>query len=245
MACLKRLALYVGVLIGTTVAQSALASVVMSGTRVIYPAAVREKALQLTSHDAYPNLVQIWVDKGNPASTPETADAPFIASPQIFRMNPKAGQMVRLVYTGKDLPQDRESVFFINFMQMPALKASDMEANKLMLTVSSRMKVFYRPESIVGNPQDIAKNMTFSLQGSGSNMTVSAENKSGYHAVVREANLLVGGKSVNVAKAVMVAPFSTAQWPVVASTANSGKDQLRLTLVNDYGADVTTDLPLQ
>ena len=245
MACLKRLALFVSVLIGTTVAQSALASVVMSGTRVIYPAAVREKALQLTSHDDYPNLVQIWVDKGNPASTPQTADAPFIASPQIFRMNPKAGQMVRLVYTGKDLPQDRESVFFINFMQMPALKASDMEANKLMLTVSSRMKVFYRPESIAGNPQDIAKNMTFTLQGSGSNMIVSAENNSGYHAVVREANLLVGGKSVNVAKAVMVAPFSKAQWPVAGSTANSGRDQLRLTLVNDYGADVTTDLPLQ
>lgn len=110
-------------------------------TRVIYSCRYL-KALQLTSYDAYPNLVQIWVDKGDPASTPQTADAPFIASPQIFRMNPKAGQIVRLVYTGKDLPQDRESVFYINFMQMPALKAHDMEANKLMLTVSSRMKIF-------------------------------------------------------------------------------------------------------
>ena len=245
MTCLKRLALSASLLIGATFASNVLASVVMNGTRVIYPAAAREKALQLTNHDAYPNLVQIWVDKGDPASTPQTADAPFIASPQIFRMNPKAGQMVRLVYTGKDLPQDRESVFYINFMQMPALKASDMEANKLMLTVSSRMKVFYRPQSIAGNPQDIAKNMTFTLQGSGSNMSVSAENNSGYHAVVREANLLVGGKSVNVVKAVMVAPFSKAQWPVAGSAASHGADQLRLTLVNDYGADVTTDLPLQ
>ena len=245
MTCLKRLALSASLLIGATFASNVLASVVMNGTRVIYPAAAREKALQLTNHDAYPNLVQIWVDKGDPASTPQTADAPFIASPQIFRMNPKAGQMVRLVYTGKDLPQDRESVFFMNFMQMPALKTSDTQANKLMLTVSSRMKVFYRPQSIAGNPQDIAKNMTFTLQGSGSNMSVSAENNSGYHAVVREANLLVGGKSVNVVKAVMVAPFSKAQWPVAGSAASHGADQLRLTLVNDYGADVTTDLPLQ
>ena len=245
MTCLKRLALSASLLIGATFASNVLASVVMNGTRVIYPAAAREKALQLTNHDAYPNLVQIWVDKGDPASTPQTADAPFIASPQIFRMNPKAGQMVRLVYTGKDLPQDRESVFFINFMQMPALKASDMEANKLMLTVSSRMKVFYRPQSIAGNPQDIATNMTFTLQGSGSHMSLSAENNSGYHAIVREANLLVNGKLVNVVKAVMIAPFSKTQWPVAASAANNGRDQLRLTLVNDYGADVTTDLPLQ
>lgn len=242
MTCLKRLALSVGLLIGVTLAQSAMASVVMSGTRVIYPAAIREKALQLTSHDAYPNLVQIWVDKGDPASTPQTADAPFIASPQIFRMNPKAGQIVRLVYTGKDLPQDRESVFYINFMQMPALKAHDMEANKLMLTVSSRMKIFYRPQSIRGNPEDIARSMTFTLQGSGSNQHLSAENNSGYHAVIRQANLLVGGKPVNVAKAVMVPPFSKVQWPVKGASAGN---QLRLTLVNDYGADVTTDQSVQ
>jgi len=40
---------------------------------------------------------------------------------------------------------------------------------------------------------------------------------------------------------VMIAPYSNAQWPVKG--ANAG-NQLRLTLVNDYGADVTTDLPL-
>ena len=246
MTCLKRLALSASLLIGATFASNVLASVVMNGTRVIYPASVREKALQLTSHDAYPNLVQIWVDKGNPASTPQTADAPFIASPQIFRMNPKAGQIVRLVYTGKDLPQDRESVFYINFMQMPALKSGDMDANKLLLTVSSRMKVFYRPESIVGTPEDIAKSITFTLEGSGSSMHVNAKNNSGYHAVIRDANLVIGGKSIGLAKAEMIAPHASMQWPVATKAhVNSSTDHIRLTLVNDFGADVTSDLPLQ
>lgn len=54
-------------------------------------------------------------------------------------------------------------MFYINFMQMPALKAHDMEA-KLMLTVSSRMKIFYRPQSIRGNPEDIARSMTFTAR---------------------------------------------------------------------------------
>ena len=84
--------------------------------------------------------------------------------------------------------------------------------------------------------------MTFTLQGSGSNQHLSAENNSGYHAVIRQANLLVGGKPVNVAKAVMVPPFSKVQWPVKGASAGN---QLRLTLVNDYGADVTTDQPVQ
>lgn len=246
MTCLKRLALSASFLIGAIFASNVLASVVMNGTRVIYPASAREKALQLTSHDAYPNLVQIWVDKGNPASTPQTADAPFIASPQIFRMNPKAGQIVRLVYTGKDLPQDRESVFYINFMQMPALKNSDMDANKLLLSVSSRMKVFYRPEGIVGTPEDIAKSITFTLEGSGSSMHVSAKNNSGYHAVIREANLVIGGKSIGLTHAEMIAPHASMRWPVSANArVSSGTDHIRLTLVNDFGADVTSDLPLQ
>ena len=246
MACLKRLALSVSLLMVAAFASNALASVVISGTRVIYPAQAREKVLQLTNHDAYPNLMQIWVDKGNPASTAQTADAPFIASPQVFRMNPKAGQVVRLVYTGTDEPQDRESVFYINFMQMPALKGSDMEANKLMLTVSSRMKVFYRPEGIVGTPEDIAKSITFKLQGSGSDMSVLAENNSGYHAVVREASLVVGGKPVDLIKAVMLAPYSSQKWPVAnTGTRASNTDQLRLTLVNDFGTDVTSNFPLQ
>lgn len=246
MACLKRLALSVSLLIIASFANNTLASVVVSGTRVIYPAQAREKVLRLTSHDAYPNLMQIWVDKGNPASTPQTADAPFLASPQIFRMNSKAGQVVRLVYTGTDEPQDRESVFYINVMQMPALKSSDMQANKLMLTVSSRMKVFYRPEGIVGNPEDIAKSITFKLQDTDTGKTVLAENNSGYHAVVREAKLVLGGKPVDLVKAVMLAPYSSQKWPVANSRVRAGSsDQLRLTLVNDFGADVTSDFPLQ
>ena len=52
----------------------------------------------------------------------------------------------------------------------------------------------------------------------------------------------MGGKPVNVAKAVMVPPFSKVQWPVKGASAGN---QLRLTLVNDYGADVTTDQPVQ
>ena len=137
-------------------------------------------------------------------------------------------------------------MFYINFMQMPALKSSDAQANKLMLTVSSRMKVFYRPEGIVGNPEDISKSLTFKLQNTPSGRSVLAENNSGYHAVVREANLVTGGKPVGLIKAVILAPYSSQTWPVAGGIrANSGTDQLRLTLVNDFGADVTSDLPLQ
>ncbi|ELN4703365.1 fimbria/pilus periplasmic chaperone, partial [Escherichia coli] len=77
-------------------AMPASASVIVTGTRVIYPADAREKSVQLTNQDAFPNVVQAWVDVNNPQSTPETADAPFMITPPMFRMEPKAGQTMRL-----------------------------------------------------------------------------------------------------------------------------------------------------
>lgn len=37
------------------------ASVVMTGTRIIYPEGTREKVLQLSNKDDHPNLVQLWM----------------------------------------------------------------------------------------------------------------------------------------------------------------------------------------
>ncbi|MGP6306395.1 fimbria/pilus periplasmic chaperone, partial [Pseudomonas paraeruginosa] len=39
----------------------ARASVVVTGTRVIYPGEAREKTVQLSNRDAFPNVVQAWV----------------------------------------------------------------------------------------------------------------------------------------------------------------------------------------
>ncbi|WP_246019963.1 fimbrial biogenesis chaperone [Limnobaculum zhutongyuii] len=70
------------------ISQYSHASVIMNGNRIIYPASAKEKTLQFTNQDPHPNLVQIWLDINNPRSTPTTADAPFVATPQVFRMEP-------------------------------------------------------------------------------------------------------------------------------------------------------------
>jgi len=109
---LKSLRLVVLSLLALGCAMSSLASVVMTGTRVIYPGGAKERSIQFSNQDDAPSVVQVWIDSGNPDSTPETADAPFVVTPPVFRIEPKSGQTARLIFTGKDLPQDRESVFF-------------------------------------------------------------------------------------------------------------------------------------
>jgi fimbrial chaperone protein len=238
-----RINLYIFLLLSILFASPAFCGVVLTGTRVIYPEAAKEKNLQFNSQDDYPNLVQIWLDKGNTQSKPETADAPFVAAPQIFRMNPHAGQLVRLVFTGADLPKDRESVFYLNFMQMPAIKSSQAQANLLVLAVTSRLKVFYRPKGLVGNADALGKALKFKVQGSGVSAQIQVENATGFHAVVREASLLVGEQEIPVVTRVMLPPKSTASWPI--PVAAKVHNRLQLTLVNDLGGDDVTQVELQ
>ncbi|WP_134450623.1 fimbrial biogenesis chaperone, partial [Pseudomonas aeruginosa] len=82
----------------------ARASVVVTGTRVIYPGEAREKTVQLSNRDAFPNVVQAWVDIDAPDAPPDQADAPFLVNPAVFRMAPDSGQTLRIVYTGQGLP---------------------------------------------------------------------------------------------------------------------------------------------
>ncbi|MQU21359.1 fimbria/pilus periplasmic chaperone [Pseudomonas helleri] len=239
MTRLNKIALSLALVLGAAAPHFANASVVMTGTRVIYPAQAQEKVVQLTSQDSYPNLVQMWVDSGNPEATAQTAEAPFIVSPQVFRMNPNAGQVVRVVFTGSNLPKDRESLYYLSFLQVPAMKASELQANKLLLSVSSRMKLFYRPQGLAGDPENLSKSLDFKVQGQS-----ITTNNSGYFAIVRNAQVVSQGKKQPLKTAEIVAPLSQAQWTLPAGTNARAGDSLQLTLVNDFGADVTTVVPL-
>ncbi|MBB6155236.1 fimbrial chaperone protein [Pseudomonas sp. JAI115] len=246
MTIFYRFSFYAVIVLSMLFTSPAFCSVVLVGTRVIYPASASEKALQFTSQDDYPNLVQIWLDKGNAQSKPETADASFIATPQIFRMNPHSGQLVRLVFTGADLPTDRESVFYLNFVQMPAIKASQASSNLMVMSVTSRVKVFYRPKGLGGSTDELGKALKFKVQGRGAGAKIQVENATPYHAVIREASLLIAGKEVPVASSLMLSPKSTTSWVIPASVpALEARQRLQLTLVNDLGGDDVSEVMLE
>jgi len=219
----------------------ALASVVLTGTRVIYPASSSGQTLHLSNADARPYLVQMWLDSGDPDSTPEMTgnDTPFVLSPPIFRMEPGSGQAVRLTFTGAQaLPADRESLFYLNFTQIPALGQDKRDANLLVLTLKNRVKLFYRPRGLSQpDTRTLACGLRFHVDAGG----VEVENPSAFHAVIRHAELVVDTeRSVPLLDGQMLAPFSQQHWPLAEPfAAPAGEAQLRVTLVNDYGADET------
>ncbi|WP_019213131.1 fimbrial biogenesis chaperone [Yersinia massiliensis] len=212
------------------------ASVVMGGSRIIYPAGAKEHSVQLTNNDNFANAVQVWLDSGDAQSTPETGKAPFIVTPPFFRIEANAGQTLRLKYTGSGLPTDKESIFYLNFLQVPPVNKAEKN-NKMLVLLRNRIKLFYRPDSIVGRSDQVPSALTFSVRQQGNNVVVTGKNPTGFFATIASGEVVGGGKKLKM-KSEMIAPMSQAEWIIPNSSAPSNP-VINFRVVNDFGGQDT------
>jgi fimbrial chaperone protein len=211
------------------------ATVTMGGTRVIYDAKSQGQTLRFDNHGGA-SVMQLWVDSGNEKSTPSTADAPFVLSPPLFRIDAGGGQSVRLIFTGKDLPQDRESVFYLNTLQIPSLDKANSDQNQMVLMVRNRLKIFYRPEGIAGNPNRAVEGLSFRVAGEGKEKHVSVSNQSGYFVSVATGSLICGSETAHIAS-IMIAPFSDAQLKANGKCPlDAASIRAEVKYIDDFGA---------
>ncbi|CFV18684.1 pilus assembly protein [Yersinia pseudotuberculosis] len=237
MILIARQIIACSMLLLTSVSLSAQASVVMTGTRIIYPEGSREKVLQLSNKDDHPNLVQLWMDDGNNQSSPSKSDVPFALTPQIFRMEANSGQVVRLTYITRNLPKNRESVFYLNFLQIPALKADTQPDNKLVLIVNNRLKVFFRPAELKENIDTLGEKISVTLDTTTGNK-IKVHNPTGYYISLRDAKIVSNGKTVSFATSEMFEPDSTTDLALPTGIKAKKGELLMLNVVNDYGATI-------
>lgn len=221
---LKKLLLAIGLL--SSVAASA--NVVIVGTRVIYPSDAKSINIQLQNAGATPALVQSWVDEGNPKTTASNTKAPFVVTPPMVRVEPKSGQILRLMFKGgKKLPQDRESLFYFNLLDVPSKpKASDIQGkNYLQFAIRSRLKLFYRPASLKMPITTAYKKVEWKSLGGN---RVEIFNNSPYHITY---DVVQVGKQVS-RNLDMIAPFS--KLTVTIPGAKRG-DKVKWAIINDHG----------
>jgi len=222
-------------LLGTCL--SSQASVVMTGNRVVYPAEAKQVSVQLTNQDDFPNVMQAWLDSGDTQSTPQTARAPFVLTPPMFRMAAHSGQTLRLQFTGADLPKDKESVFWLNTLQIPPVAKGSEASNQMIVMLRSRMKVFWRPTGLQGSPDTLDKTTIASVSG----RQLSLTNNSGYFASIAHVGVRVANKPVTLSGE-MIAPGATKSWPLAGTPSG---DSVKMTWINDQGAYLSGTLPLK
>lgn len=227
----------------------AQAAVVMTGTRVIFPAQQLEKTIQLNNKDDSPSLVQIWIDAGDENSKAENSDAPFLLNPQVFKMQAQQGQIVRILFNGDPgtLPSDRESIFYLNFSEIPAIKDSDANKNKLLVVFKNRLKLFYRPQGLSGSINDMPKQLSYEIKSqTKAGLEIQINNDSAYHANIAQVSLSVNGKEIATDYSRLIAPKSNIVWTIAPfTTALHENSSISIALINDYGSTLIQPLPLR
>lgn len=196
------------------------AGIQVGRTRIIYDANKKEVALPLTNTEReLPWLIQAWADNGDGKTR-----APFIVTPPLFRLDPLKEQSLRITWTGTPLPEDRESLFYLNVRTIPAMAKEDTNKNVLRLIYKTRLKLFWRPKGISGTTKEACKTLAFKRQG---NM-LHIESKGAFYSVFDSLSL----DGVRVKNADTIAPFSSLTLPL-PSTA-SGKT-VTWRCITDYG----------
>ena len=226
-------------------ASSAMGSVTLSGTRLVYPAGAREVTFSLSNEGTQPALVQAWVDDGDSNATATSTQAPFYLTPPIFRLEPAKGQMLRIMFTGAALPADRESVFWLNVLDIPPAPKQAADSNYMQLAVRSRIKLFYRPARLPGSPQQATEDLRWRLVTEGARQVLRASNASAFHVSLSQASLIVQGQEFHT-QGGMVPPFGSLDLPLpTLPTPLQLPARVRYESLDDYGGSNSMQAPLQ
>ncbi|MGT2511944.1 fimbria/pilus periplasmic chaperone [Cupriavidus basilensis] len=183
-------------IVSASIASTAAAAVVVSGTRVIFPAEEREMTIKVTNDGRLPSLVQTWIDVGNENDSPDKIDVPFTLTPTMFRVEPGKGQTLRIIYTNEPLPTDKESLFWLNVLDVPPKPTAEDERNRLQVAFRTRIKLMYRPAGLPGKVDEAPALLKWHIarDPEANQYVLKTVNPSPYVVSLGSVQLKVGGR---------------------------------------------------
>ncbi|WLE63662.1 fimbria/pilus periplasmic chaperone [Burkholderia plantarii] len=226
------------------------ASVVIGATRVIYDAPEPEVTLRLSNVGQSPALVQSWIDNGQLYSAPSDISVPFTVTPPIARIDPSKSQTLRIIYTGEALPGDRESVFWLNVLEVPPKPATrDAESHRLQLAFRSRIKLFYRPEHLPGTANGAPSRLTWRLARVGGALVAEAHNPTAFHVSLTKLSVIEGDKTATFDDGAMIDPHGTHRFALHGDALDVAPGAPDLTVrydtLNDFGGVAERSAPIR
>ncbi len=206
------------------------------GTRIIYPGNEKEITVRTKNKTGAPILSQVWIDDGSTNEDIDKSKIPFIVTPPIFRVEPNSGQSLKMIYNGMNLPQDKESVFWFNLLEIPPVDTSNI-GQKLEIAFRTRIKVFYRPAALLKiKMPDITKFLHWSvIHDTEHGIRFRVENMGPFYFSFDDGTVFIDNKKVGV-KMNMVPPKSSAIFfPEQRVTSFS---EFEYSFINDLGVKV-------
>lgn len=205
------------------------AGIQLGGTRIVYPSTDREASILVKNQGSADIMIQSWME---PDARDKEADVPFAITPSLARMGGNKQQMLRIFYYGKGLPEDRESVFWLNVQEIPQ---QAKEENTLQVAFRQRIKVFYRPAGVTTTPAEAAAQLQWRLVSRDGISQLEVQNPSQLNISLGTLKLSSGQQDYAVEEQ-MLAPKSTTYMKVRRlSGLPQGNARLYWENINDYG----------
>ncbi|OZI77307.1 fimbrial biogenesis chaperone [Bordetella genomosp. 12] len=215
--------LYLGAFLWPMAVPQADAAVQLSSTRLIFEEGKRSAAVY-AKNLGEPVVVQAWIE-----GVGEKMETPFFITPPLSRFDGDTERSLTVTRVGDNVPQDRESYYWINVLEIP--QKAQSTTNTLAFATRTRIKLFYRPAAIRGLPRG-PEQLGWTVQRGAAKCQLSIANASAFN--VNFSKLVVSGLNQEVGRGVVALPLTTttvelASCPPPGSTITPH-------VVNDYGA---------
>lgn len=207
------------------------AGIVIYGTRIIYPAENKEVMVQLMNQGNRSSLVQAWIDDGDTSLPPEKIQVPFMLTPPVAKVGANSGQQIKIRIMPNRLPTNKESIFYLNILDIPPNSPEDEGKNALKFAMQNRIKLFYRPVGVASVNKETFKKLR--VNNSSNGLII----KNGSANWVTISDVKANSGKVNY-ETIMIAPQESQRVDVKNHNANSWQ----LTIIDDHGNYISEKL---
>lgn len=217
-------------LLSLVMSSQAMAAFVLNGTRFIYEEGKKNTSFEVTNQAAETFGGQVWVD-----NTTQGSDVYMVPTPPFFKVASKEKQIIRIMKTDSSLPTDRESLFWLNVQEIPP-KPKEVEGSQLAVAVNTKVKLIYRPKSLIDGRKDAEKALQVVSIGGESVL----KNPTPYYFAVTRVK--VNGQDVKLSEKVQAEISRLGPKSEVALSRILPSGSITVSAVNDWGGEATYTL---
>lgn len=210
-------------------------------TRVIYDEGSRQgESIVLNNNGADNFLVQAYIVDAKPdTGMVALPSKDFIVTPPLNRVGAHQTLPLRVLRTGGQFPEDRESLFYLTVRLIPTGSAPSPEDKGIQIKYLSALaiKVFYRPHKLAssgsyGGVREAVKKLKVSVSGK----ELVMNNPTPYWITLR--TLSVGETPVSaVSLTRMIPPFGQQRWALPAMKNHAPTALVKWTAITETGFD--------
>lgn len=157
--------------------------------------------------------------------------------PPIFRLEGNTSRTVRIQFVGDrhTLPGDRESLFWLNTLEVPPVAEDKSGSGALQVAFRTRVKLFWRPLALADNTlEDSVKKIQITASNCGENRCLLVKNNSPLHVTLMDFTLKDGTEIKQLPDDGLLTPLST-KTVVLPKSATGNSTVKTFSWIDDYG----------